>query len=161
MLRDGLALNQGDDMAEEMDPKMRDQMSRMQLMNKLKNLPKPDEVEISMPELEGEDPVAEQQLEEDAEDRDRRQAAEEAAKREAERLLHEEMAGLVTRDAFLFPVKGAKPPKKMPELRDPIAQDLLRAKELLAANLAEFAVATGGDAATGVALQAVAEDGLG
>merc|ERR1719174_2209328 len=37
---------------------------------------------------------------------------------QAESLLHEELAGLVANDAFLFPIKGAKASKKPDELPD-------------------------------------------
>merc|ERR1719454_2622340 len=37
---------------------------------------------------------------------------------QAESLLHEEVASLIANDAFLFPVKGAKPSKKPDELPD-------------------------------------------
>lgn len=57
---------------------------------------------------------------------------------QAESLLHEELASLVTNDAFLFPVKGAKPIKKPDELPDFSRDELFAADELLSTELALF-----------------------
>mmetsp|Transcript_4028 Transcript_4028/g.9434 ORF Transcript_4028/g.9434 Transcript_4028/m.9434 type:complete len:806 (-) Transcript_4028:52-2469(-) len=80
---------------------------------------------------------------------------------QAESLLHEEMAAIVTRDAFLFPVKGAKPPKKGAELEDVSTAELAAAAELLQTEVSRFEAAGGGDSVTSGALQAALDDGLG
>eukprot|EP00929_Paragymnodinium_shiwhaense_P008090 TRINITY_DN112009_c0_g1_i1.p1 TRINITY_DN112009_c0_g1~~TRINITY_DN112009_c0_g1_i1.p1 ORF type:complete len:777 (+),score=267.24 TRINITY_DN112009_c0_g1_i1:129-2459(+) len=82
-----------------------------------------------------------------------------ATLQKAEGLLLEEMSALVTRDAFLFPTKGAKPPKnKPPELLDISLSDLHRAEEVLAEELQHYEeLVQGADAA----LQASIEQGMG
>lgn len=50
---------------------------------------------------------------------------------QAESLLHQEMEALITHDAFLFPVKGAKPLKKSVTLEEFTPEQLTVAKELL------------------------------
>lgn len=84
-LRDGLALNQGDeDMG--MPEKLRKAQQKMQMETALRSLPAPvNEVEISMPELEDEAPAREEELEEDAADADKRAERLAQEKREAER----------------------------------------------------------------------------
>merc|ERR1711972_1217132 len=62
---------------------------------------------------------------------------------QAESLLHEEMASLVTHDAFAFPIKGAKPPKKAVELEDLSVKDLKIASELLEEEVQAFKAAAG------------------
>lgn len=85
-LRDGLALNQGDeDDMGGMPDKMRKAQQKMQMEAALRSLPAPvNEVEISMPELEEEQPARDDELEEDAADADRR--AERLAQEKAEEL---------------------------------------------------------------------------
>ncbi|CAJ1437917.1 unnamed protein product [Effrenium voratum] len=158
-LRDGLTLNQDEEM-EEMPDKLRRANLRMQMQAALGSLPAPmNEVEISMPELMEEETDGQAPLEEDAADADKRRERQEQERLEIERqkqsqpvklglprpvqtsmmifessaaqagealsgpqhllqqaeaMLHEEMGNMVTRDAVLFPVKGAKPPKKAP-----------------------------------------------
>jgi len=57
---------------------------------------------------------------------------------QAESLLHEEIATLVSNDAFLFPVKGAKPGKKPDELPDFDRKEMSAADELLSEELARY-----------------------
>merc|ERR1719262_696599 len=76
---------------------------------------------------------------------------------QAESLLHEEMASLVTRDAFLFPTKGAKPPKKPVELADIPTELLARAKEQLEVETQRCSLASGGELVSGGAVQAALE----
>eukprot|EP00401_Gymnodinium_catenatum_P025091 CAMPEP_0117492758 /NCGR_PEP_ID=MMETSP0784-20121206/18750_1 /TAXON_ID=39447 /ORGANISM="" /LENGTH=812 /DNA_ID=CAMNT_0005287595 /DNA_START=153 /DNA_END=2591 /DNA_ORIENTATION=- len=89
-LRDGLHLNQGEG-DEEIDSmpmplKMRKQQQQEQVRKQLLDLPAPmNEVEISMPELEDEEPVGERPLEEDAADADKRRERIEKERVEAER----------------------------------------------------------------------------
>jgi len=214
-LRDGLALNQADDNFENdmMPPKLKKLEAQRRLRDRLGGLPAPvNEVEISMPELEDNDPTADEPLEEDAADADRRRERLEQERLEADRakqsravkqglprpaapqtmlfpttyggdgvagataggapagallqqaesLLHEEMAAIIANDAFLFPVKGAKPPKKPADPPEDISvADLARAEELLAKEVAEFDTTAGGEVVNSVALEAAFEDGLG
>eukprot|EP00927_Polykrikos_kofoidii_P053520 TRINITY_DN48130_c0_g1_i1.p1 TRINITY_DN48130_c0_g1~~TRINITY_DN48130_c0_g1_i1.p1 ORF type:complete len:836 (-),score=185.22 TRINITY_DN48130_c0_g1_i1:45-2552(-) len=80
---------------------------------------------------------------------------------QAETLLHDEMAALVNRDAFLFPVKGAKPPQKPVDLPDISLAELGRASDLLAGEVVKFDAAAGGAVINSGALQAAIEQGLG
>jgi pre-mRNA-splicing factor CDC5/CEF1 len=80
---------------------------------------------------------------------------------QAESLLHEEMAALVTRDAFLFPTKGAKPPKKPVEIAELPGELLDSAKKLLEAEAERSSAASGGDIMVGGAIQATLEDSAG
>lgn len=79
---------------------------------------------------------------------------------QAESLLHEEMASLVTHDAFAFPIKGAKPPKKPVELEDMSTKDLKMASELLEAEVEEFKAAAGGELVNVQALEVALKEGL-
>lgn len=217
-LRDGLLLNQGeeDDM---MPPKMKKARVQMQIQTMLKTLPAPiNEVEISMPELEAEQPLGEAPLEEDAADADRRRERQEQQRLEvelakrsqpvqrdlprpplpqqlappdeaqaapaaegeestqgsaaslsqrpasklmqrAEALLFEEMVALATHDAFHFPMKGARPPKKGPELEDIQPAELKAADALLGEEAAALVAAAGGAEVLDGALRAAAEEG--
>lgn len=74
---------------------------------------------------------------------------------QAESLLHEELAVLITNDAFLFPVKGSKPGKRPDELPDVGTVELAAADELLKAELALF---DHGALVTAGALSAAKED---
>lgn len=80
---------------------------------------------------------------------------------QAESLLHEEMQALVTHDAFTYPIKGARPPKKTVELEDFAVSELERAGELLDAEIADFESAIGRELLTGGAVQAAQEENLG
>jgi hypothetical protein len=85
-----------------------------------------------------------------------------ASLQQAESLLHEEMAALITHDAFVFPI--AKPPKKPPgEIEDFSRADLDRANELFTAQLAEFdgLSAENREFVSGGALQEAIEEGIG
>jgi pre-mRNA-splicing factor CDC5/CEF1 len=76
---------------------------------------------------------------------------------QAESLLHEEMSALVANDAFLFPVKGGKPPNKKPdELQDFQLDEINAAHELLQAELSQF---DGGEFVNLSALQAGKDEG--
>jgi len=78
---------------------------------------------------------------------------------QAETLLHEEMGAMVTRDAFLFPVKGAKPPKKAPPAGiDFSLEELKGASELLEDELEAFAQDAGGGHNSEVAVQAAFDE---
>jgi len=79
---------------------------------------------------------------------------------QAESLLHEEMAALVTHDAFAFPIKGAKPPKKAVELEDISINDLKFASEMLDAEVTAFKEASGGELFASGALHAALDDDL-
>jgi len=74
---------------------------------------------------------------------------------QAESLLHDEMASLVGHDAFLFPVKGAKPPSKKPELQDFELDEMQSAHLLLEAELEQF---NAGDFVNLGALQAAKDE---
>jgi len=80
---------------------------------------------------------------------------------QAESLLNEEMAALVTHDAFAFPIQGARPPKKPADLEDFHPVDLSAAKDLLTTEVAKFDAAAGSELFTGGALQAALDEGLG
>jgi len=80
---------------------------------------------------------------------------------QAESLLHEEMAALVTNDAFLFPTKGSRPPKEPVALIDYEPSELLAAAELLAQEVSELDAAAGGEAVNSSALLAALEDNIG
>lgn len=196
-MRDGLALNQLEDDEDEMAPKKARTMPE-----KLRELPAPtNEVEISMPELEQEEPQGEAPLEEDAADTDKRREQEEQERLEAERLrqsqpvqrslprpvapqlmvcplpdgssdpntdfeqaealLFDEMVALATHDAFHFPIKGARPPKKAPELEQFKPSELQRADALLTEEVSAFVESAGGDLMVSSSLQAVLEESLG
>eukprot|EP00928_Gymnodinium_smaydae_P070828 TRINITY_DN54585_c0_g1_i1.p1 TRINITY_DN54585_c0_g1~~TRINITY_DN54585_c0_g1_i1.p1 ORF type:complete len:810 (+),score=268.13 TRINITY_DN54585_c0_g1_i1:132-2561(+) len=215
--RDGLQLNAAeDDMDSSMMPvKARKLQQQMQIKAQLEGLPAPlNDVEISMPDLEEEEPVDERPLEEDAADADKRRERQEQERVEAERrkrskavqrglprpavpssmlfessfgpggdslsstggasssaaapmlqqaenLLHEEMAALVTRDAFLFPTKGAKPPKKQVELADVSEADFRQAEELLEEEATRYAEENGDERVHLGAVQAAIEEGVG
>mmetsp|Transcript_66749 Transcript_66749/g.118094 ORF Transcript_66749/g.118094 Transcript_66749/m.118094 type:complete len:797 (-) Transcript_66749:68-2458(-) len=209
-LRDGLALNQGEEDLDQMPEKLRKANQRMQMQAALGSLPAPlNEVEISMPELMEEEDTGEKPLEEDAADADKRREKEEQERLEIERkkqsqpvkrglprpaqtqmmifessasqgtgaalsgpqqlmqqaesLLHEEMGYMATRDAVLFPIKGAKPPKKAPPAPevDLSLDELDSAHELLEEELSNFIEAAGGEKKSEAAVQAAFEDGLG
>jgi hypothetical protein len=74
---------------------------------------------------------------------------------QAESLMHEELATLVANDAFLFPVKGAKPTKKPEELPDFPVSELQAADDLLRAESDLF---DHGDMVTYGALEFAKED---
>mmetsp|Transcript_110312 Transcript_110312/g.172506 ORF Transcript_110312/g.172506 Transcript_110312/m.172506 type:complete len:799 (+) Transcript_110312:104-2500(+) len=204
--RDGLSLNQPDEMEETMPEKLRKQQGMMQIRDKLDTLPAPvNEVEISMPEFAEEEPTLEDALEEDAADADKRRETLEQQRLEIERqkrsqpvkmdlprpavpqaclfptsfapgdpqcgppgslasqllhqaegLLHEEMSALVANDAFLFPVKGGKPPNKKPEIQDFDLDEINAAHALLEAELSQF---DAGDFVNLGALQAAKDEG--
>eukprot|EP00933_Yihiella_yeosuensis_P070688 TRINITY_DN78838_c0_g1_i2.p1 TRINITY_DN78838_c0_g1~~TRINITY_DN78838_c0_g1_i2.p1 ORF type:complete len:575 (-),score=183.78 TRINITY_DN78838_c0_g1_i2:78-1802(-) len=85
-LRDGLALNAGEEDLDQMPEKMRAANQRMQMQAALGSLPAPmNEVEISMPDLMEDEEAGEAPLEEDAADRDKRKALEEQQRIEIER----------------------------------------------------------------------------
>merc|ERR1719436_2001139 len=85
-LRDGLLLNHGEEDDEAMPPKLKKARMQMQIASQLKSLPAPtNEVEISMPELDNEEPQGEAPLEEDAADADKRRERQEQERLEAER----------------------------------------------------------------------------
>jgi len=75
---------------------------------------------------------------------------------QAEGLLHEEMSALVANDAFLFPVKGGKPPNKKPEIQDFDLDEINAAHALLEAELSQF---DAGDFVNLGALQAAKDEG--
>eukprot|EP00913_Durusdinium_trenchii_P018570 g17450.t1 len=79
---------------------------------------------------------------------------------QAEGMLHEEMANMITRDAVLFPVKGAKPPKKAPAEMDVSLEELQSAAAMLEEELHAFSQASGGDISAEAAVQAAFEEGL-
>jgi len=80
---------------------------------------------------------------------------------QAEAMLHEEMGAMVTRDAVLFPVKGAKPPKKAPPAgMDFSLEELKGAGELLDEELSAFAKDAGGGQNSEVAMQAAFEESV-
>ena len=74
---------------------------------------------------------------------------------QAESLLHEELAALIANDAFLFPVKGAKPSKKPDELPDVSLAETAAADELLASEMELF---DQGEAVTVGAIELAKED---
>jgi len=207
-MRDGLALNQGEEDLDQMPEKLRKANQRMQMQAALGSLPAPlNEVEISMPELMEEEDTGDKPLEEDAADADKRREAEEQERLEIERkkqsqpvkkglprpaqtqmmvfessatqgtgaalsgpqqlmqqaesMLHEEMGQMATRDAVLFPIKGAKPPKKAPPAPevDLSLDELDAAHELLEEELSHFIEAAGGEVTSEAAIQAAYEDG--
>eukprot|EP00930_Biecheleria_cincta_P069312 TRINITY_DN57066_c0_g1_i1.p1 TRINITY_DN57066_c0_g1~~TRINITY_DN57066_c0_g1_i1.p1 ORF type:complete len:798 (-),score=229.25 TRINITY_DN57066_c0_g1_i1:64-2457(-) len=81
---------------------------------------------------------------------------------QAEAMLHEEMSTMITRDAVLFPQKGAKPPKKAPPAPevDLSLQELSAADELLEEELKIYIDASGSETNAMQAVQAAFEDGL-
>lgn len=78
---------------------------------------------------------------------------------QAESMLHEEMANMITRDAVLFPVKGAKPPKKAPPEMDVSLEELKSAADMLEEELHTFSQAAGGELSAEAAVKAAFEDG--
>jgi len=79
----------------------------------------------------------------------------------AEALLFDELVALATHDAFHHPIKGAKPPKKAPEVEDFSLVELQAADALLSEEATTFVEAAGGDEVVSSALQAVLEESLG
>lgn len=80
---------------------------------------------------------------------------------QAEAIFHEEMATLITRDAFVHPMKGSKPSSKQPEpLMDMPLEELEVAAELVKDELARYQAVVGGESVISSAWQAASEDGL-
>lgn len=78
---------------------------------------------------------------------------------QAEQMLHEEMRNMVTRDAVLFPVKGAKPPKTAPVESPVTLEELTEASAMLEEELHEFSQITGGEVRAEAQLLAAFEEG--
>jgi len=66
------------------------------------------------------------------------QAEGRALVQQAESLLHEEMAALVTSDAVLHPIKGVKLPKDQVSLTEYSMEELVAAKDLLSEEIGKF-----------------------
>lgn len=80
------------------------------------------------------------------------------AQPQAEGLLFDEMVALMAHDAFRFPMRGARPPKKAPELEEFAEPELRRAEALLAEEAEAFVAAVGGVEMVDSSLQAAMEE---
>merc|ERR1711957_412267 len=78
----------------------------------------------------------------------------------AEALLFEELVSLTTHDAFHHPIKGARPPKKAPEMDDFQPVELQRASSLLVEEAERLVGAAGGEELCDDALRTVMQEEL-